>query len=104
MKTLIIKLAYFLLEIANKKTPLYVKYENEPLFNYRRTGRTTRIIDNAIQKLFEDGEITVRDHYGTRQADERVFFIIIDRLEREHGITKDMLELNKSRHLIKLKR
>lgn len=30
---------------------------------YRRTGRTTRLIDNYIQELFKNKRIVVKDHY-----------------------------------------
>lgn len=55
----------------------------------RRTGRTTRIVDAAIQELFKTGKCTVVDHFGgthleARRASMRAFEIVIDRLYREH--------------------
>ena len=54
----------------------------------RRTGRTTRIVDKTIQELFKDGEVIVSDHYvdgNQRQANERVFHLVMERFTREHG-------------------
>lgn len=58
----------------------------------RRTGRTTRIIDDLIQKLFKNEQIFVRDHYvsldvtSTNNNLHRIDQLIIERLYREHNI------------------
>lgn len=51
---------------------------------YRRTGRTTRLIDGLIQELFKTSKIKVYDHWPTRQSHERVFKMILKRLSLEH--------------------
>ena len=54
----------------------------------RRSGRTTRIVDGAIQELFEKGEVVVKDHLSTlppTQASKFVSDIIRKRLYMEHG-------------------
>lgn len=57
---------------------------------YRRTGRTTRLCDDFIQKLFQNvgKEIQICDYYGTRSADEMLAHKIIRRLELEHPHVK----------------
>lgn len=106
MKGLLTKLAYWLLKLATKKTVFYVKYESDVEIKHygRGSGRTTRIIDKLIQRFFEEGETHVYDHYDTRQSNERVMQIMLERLEREHNITRDMLDINRGRLFIKLKK
>ena len=65
----------------------------------RRSGRTTRIVDAAIQELFNKGEVIVSDHhYDGREshilASEFAADTLIMRLKIEHShvlfkITKD---------------
>lgn len=53
----------------------------------RCSGRTTRLIDNYIQLLFEvdKGElIKVRDHYPSNDAHRQLLDKIIKRLKNEH--------------------
>ena len=53
----------------------------------RKSGRTTRLIDNYIQLLFEvdKGElIKVRDHYPSNDAHRQLLDKIIKRLKNEH--------------------
>ena len=56
----------------------------------RRSGNTTRLVDAGIQIVF-DGYICVcEDHYiagNNRQANKRLFDLIIRRLKTEHNIT-----------------
>lgn len=51
----------------------------------RATGRTTRLADAFIQELFKTGHTKIYDHYNSRQAHFRLFNIICQRLELEHG-------------------
>jgi len=72
----------------------------------RRDGNTTRLVDNAIQILFEGKICIVKDHheYGTnRLANKHLFTQILRRLEIEHrwifenkriNINKDKFEIN----------
>ena len=53
----------------------------------RRSGRTTRIIDDAIQDLFHTGECHVWDHYKDgkdAQRNKEVLMLILRRLQNEH--------------------
>jgi len=52
----------------------------------RRSGATTRIIDNAIQTLFTEGKVTVVDPYPSEAAQENAFIRTVDRLRIEHGL------------------
>ena len=53
----------------------------------RRSGRTTRLVDDAIQDLFHTGECHVRDHYKDgkdTQRNKEVFMLVLRRLQNEH--------------------
>jgi len=52
---------------------------------YRRTGRSTRIVDASIQQLFLTGEVIIRDHYNRREVHQRLANIMKRRLDMEHG-------------------
>lgn len=68
----------------------------------RRSGNTTRIVDNAIQLLFGHGWIKVEDHYTSRNADRLLMDRILGRLYHEHpGVG---VEVNLNNLTIKLKR
>jgi hypothetical protein len=54
----------------------------------RRSGNTTRLVDNAIQIIFEGYNCVVRDHHEmgeNRIANKRLFDIIIKRIHSEHS-------------------
>lgn len=52
----------------------------------RATGRTTRLVDEIIQRLFNypDEWVSVVDHFNERRANVRLLEIIKDRLWAEH--------------------
>lgn len=56
--------------------------------NERRSGRTTRIVDAAIQELFEKGFVHVKDHHGDKHTDRLALALVKDRLFREHEHVK----------------
>lgn len=63
------------------------KEEFNMLDEKRKSGRTTRLIDQYIQLLFEveKGEvIKVRDHYPSNEAHRILLDKIINRLKNEH--------------------
>lgn len=57
---------------------------------YRRTGRTTRLCDAFIQKLFQNvgKEIQIIDHYVTYSSDNMLTEKIVNRLKLEHPHVK----------------
>jgi hypothetical protein len=60
---------------------------------YRASGRTTRQVDDYIQKLFnaQIGEwITLFDHSGCRTGNDGLFHKIRKRMEFEHGINLEV--------------
>ena len=64
----------------------------------RRTGKSTRLIDEYIQVLFNDGVIEVRDHYLSREADNFLTSKIMRRLQSEHpGVN---IKLNANSNII----
>jgi hypothetical protein len=71
----------------------------------RRTGNTTRVIDNAIQLLFKGHAIWVKDNYydGSTRLDVRIFERLLKRLLSEHDITPDQMEMcDKRKQIMKL--
>ncbi|MGI4822250.1 MAG: hypothetical protein ACRYFV_13655 [Janthinobacterium lividum] len=50
----------------------------------RCTGQTTRLIDAAIQTLFTEGEVTVRDHVDRPANHKMVYEKVVARLKLEH--------------------
>lgn len=60
----------------------------------RHSGRSTRIIDSAVQALFNEGTVTLGDHHfgevrydpdANRRATAHAFNILVRRLFIEHG-------------------
>lgn len=50
----------------------------------RRSGRTTRIIEQAIQEMIEDGQTLVGDHHPTEMMQDYAWDIFVRRMMREH--------------------
>ena len=70
----------------------------------RRVGNTTRIIDNAIQLLFEDGDIEVRDHYNSHDSNNQLLSMILRRLELEHPDILHYLIIDKKNQIISFRK
>lgn len=70
----------------------------------RRTGRSTRAIDKAVQCLFTTGECRVWDHHPTREASHHLMERVLQRLSIEHNMTVNngYLSVNKSNLTIRL--
>jgi len=64
-----------------------------------QSGNTTRMIDLAIQMLFDGFIVEVKDHYNrgnARFANEKLFDRLLRRLFREHpGQMKDHVKYDK---------
>lgn len=74
----------------------------------RATGRTTRIVDLIIQKLFESGGTQIYDHYsdGTKSTSDAMFLmvanIVTNRMKLEHPNIKFRInDNNQSIYLVK---
>ncbi len=50
----------------------------------RATGRSTRLVDEAIQTLFTTGYVEVRDHLDKRMDHNILFERVLSRLLTEH--------------------
>ena len=80
-------------------------------FNTRRIGNTTRLIDRAIQIIFNGYICIVLDHHeygGNRQANINLFNLIIKRLDSEHKylLQNNLIKVNPNRleiYLVDLK-
>ena len=53
----------------------------------RRSGNTTRIIDEAIQALFNHGAVIVKDHFDTGKNNKALIHKIVRRITMEHPNT-----------------
>ena len=70
----------------------------------RRSGNTTRAADAAIQTLFKDGFVQVRDPYPHKEADRFLMDLILRRMNSEHSSVFDILEVDRARCTIKFKK
>ena len=52
----------------------------------RRSGNTTRQIDNAVQELFTKGETKIIDHHGGNLSNDLFFNRLVNRLKSEHRV------------------
>jgi len=80
-------------------------YENERGCDegIRQTGRSTRLADDYIQELFENGHVKIRDHIDIREMHKELFRKIINRLESEHHNCSYSFEINNQNFAIKLR-
>ena len=69
----------------------------------RRSGRTTRAINKAIEALFQDHEITIIDHHGTGAATRYMASIMIERLYKEHHLKRENLTIKEDEYSINIK-
>ena len=69
---------------------------------HRMTGRTTRMVDELVQKLYKnEGEwVEIYDHYPSRNAAHMIFEKVIKRMLIEHP--QDKIEVDKLNNRIKL--
>lgn len=71
----------------------------------RRTGNSTRILDELVQALFDKGEVTVIDHYedGTHEnANKNLFSRFLKRIALEHSGIVSRLEINERKLFVRL--
>ena len=55
----------------------------------RKTGRTTRLANEAVETFFESGEVMVSDHHNSRSSHWDLAGKVIKRLQNEHGESID---------------
>ncbi len=73
----------------NGKCSIIIDYSSRN--EYRRSGKTTRIVDRCIQEFFTAGVTYVYEGRGTeteKQQTEEVYSIFLNRLESEHRHAK----------------
>lgn len=74
-----------------KPKPIASTLDDIKSYSTRRCGNTTRQIDKAIQLLYSENIVKVRDHWNNgkhRRANENLFVRILDRLNLEHNLKK----------------
>ena len=82
------------LELANRTRMLFghsnlVATTNAMIEGGRRSGRTTRQVDYAIQAIFAGKTVAVYDHHDNgdhKKSSERLFKLILSRLSDEHNL------------------
>lgn len=72
------------IEIENRINNLKIQVID---LKHRSTGRTTRLVDEYIQKIYENkGEwVKIADHYPSKQADKMLAGKVTARLKTEHS-------------------
>jgi hypothetical protein len=101
MKTKLEKVKYFFNTLLNVILSRFVK-PKPILYNYRRVGNTTRLIDKFVQDFFIKGECKIYDHYNTRESKKRVFYLVLQRLNREHQIENKDVQLDTNKFIIRI--
>ena len=69
----------------------------------RRTGETTRILDNAVQELFNTGSVKLRDTHENSNAGRHILNTLLKRLKIEHNIEQKDLDIDLLGNIISLK-
>lgn len=70
----------------------------------RETGKTTRIIDTAVQELFDKGEVTIWDHTSFSehpQARMNTLEKTLKRISFEHPKVFKSLKVDRKKYMIK---
>jgi len=65
-----------------------MRFEEIEDYGPRRSGRTTRCADQAIQTLFEKGYVYLIDHHDTERMSKYLLDIVERRLDREHRLVR----------------
>lgn len=76
----------------------------EPIRIGEKIGTTTRIVDGLVQEFFANGSCAIYDHDRTVEASTRVFNLVLSRLNQEHGIHPNNLQLNTENFTISRRR
>lgn len=76
-------------------------------FSGRRVGNSTRLVDHAIQLLFEDKLVIILDHHegGTNKySNQMLFRMVLKRLDLEHNraLNGGEIQVNKNNLTIQL--
>ena len=67
----------------------------EKMDNMKGTGRSTRLVDKAIQDLFVNGFCIVQDHHREGRDDSRVLMDkVLARLKTEHKVNMEDLNIH----------
>ena len=84
-----LNIKYFLYVVLSVFVPTKTRLKYKDLYrNARHCGNTTRLIDMFVQELFDTGKCQIYDHYNTSSSKDRVMYLVLQRLNREHGIEK----------------
>ena len=75
----------FLTEVLKEENPDF--YKNY-LVDRRRSSRTTRLVNEAIDELYEKGSVELRDHYDSPNATIYLLNKVLYRLHNEHSHMK----------------
>lgn len=69
----------------------------------RRSGRTTRLVDWAIQQLFSGNTVTIADHHESFDNQKRLVKLVANRLQNEHNVRASDLDYDYNENTLKLK-
>ena len=82
----------FLTEVLKEENPDF--YKNY-LVDRRRSGRTTRLVNEAIDELYEKGSVELKDHNDSPIATINLLRKVLYRLHNEHSHMNYSHEANK---------
>lgn len=66
----------------------------------RRSGRTTKIVDQLISDFFTEGIANCYDHYPTNDMYEYVMHKVLGRLEYEHNFPIKEIKIDMQRNIL----
>jgi hypothetical protein len=69
----------------------------------RAVGNTTRAIDEAVQEFFTNDVVTFIDPHPTENAHRYGFEKLLRRLDFEHGLREEYLEIDRTVKVVRLK-
>lgn len=78
-------------------------YKGEEEDPYRKTGRTTRIVNRCIEELFVNGYTIVKDHHDSMNSHRLVANTIAERVKAEHGVDV-IISRNLGAYMVKLRK
>jgi hypothetical protein len=61
----------------------------------RRAGNTTRIANRIIEEVLTTKSAKIQDHFQSSQANEMLLDIVLRRLDNEHGIYIEDMDITK---------
>lgn len=82
------------------KLTYYSDYVDNRDIGIRRSGRTTRIVDQLVGEFLSNGIADCFDHYPSEDMYKYVTEKVYYRLKFEHNITTDDIKVDRDRNIL----